>query len=215
MIDDLITALVESLRDMPVRERIKHINKARRALHEVSPFASEPVDCVLWVEADSVVANDYNPNTVAPPEMRLLELSIQQDGYTQPIVAFDRGDGSVEVVDGFHRNRVGRESDVVRGRIHGHLPIAVINPDRSESKDRMASTIRHNRARGVHGVRPMAQIVAEMYFNGWSNKRISKELGMDKEEVLRLKQVTGIGTLFENRDFSPAWDLADMTGDDE
>jgi len=209
-IDSLTADIVAELEHLDRPARIEALNKIRAALHEVSPFRAEPVDCVRWVPGDAVDANDYNPNTVAPPEMKLLEHSIAEDGYTQPIVAFERDDGHFEVVDGFHRNRVGKESDVVRERIHGHLPLAVVNEDRTEAKDRIAATIRHNRARGVHAIQPMAEIVARLYFNGWSNKRIGKELGMEKDEVLRLKQITGIGTLFENRDFSPAWDLAEL-----
>jgi ParB-like chromosome segregation protein Spo0J len=111
------------------------------------------------------------------------------------------------VVDGFHRNRVGKECAEVKARVLGYLPITRINAERAEIKDRMAATIRHNRARGVHGIESMATIVAKMYFNGWSNKRICEELGMSKDEVLRLKQFTGLGNLFENRDFSRAWEL--------
>lgn len=211
----MLAPVLDALRAMPEPERVEALNAIRLTLHEVSPFATEPVDCVQWVPAERLKANDYNPNSVAPPEMRLLEHSIRADGYTQPIVAFEleteNGSGpQFEVVDGFHRNRVGRECADVRERVHGHLPIAVINPERGESKDRMAATIRHNRARGVHAVEPMAEIVSKMYFNGWSNKRIAAELGMDKDEVLRLKQITGLGSLFENRSFSSAWDLADM-----
>lgn len=165
----------------------------------------EPVDCVLWVHADVVRANDYNPNAVAPPEMRLLQLSIMEDGYTQPIVAWPDGD-EYEVVDGFHRNRVGREVGAVRKRVHGRLPIAVINPDRRGKEDRMAATIRHNRARGKHGVDAMAEIVLDLSRRNWSAEKISKELGMDHDEVLRLKQITGLAALFADRDFSEAWE---------
>ena len=116
-------------------------------MHEISPFSEEPVDCVLWVPSVSVVANDYNPNSVAPPEMQLLEHSITEDGYTQPIVAWENS-GFYEVVDGFHRHRVGRESMIVMGRIHGYLPVTIVNDNRLDRGDRMAATIRHNRARG-------------------------------------------------------------------
>jgi ParB-like chromosome segregation protein Spo0J len=207
-IHELTDALVDALEELGDDDRIDAINELRWRIHEVSPLRREPVDCVQWVRLDHVVANDYNPNTVAPPEMKLLEHSIREDGYTQPIVAFER-DGVFEVVDGFHRNRVGRESEDISERVHWRLPLAVVNADRTEAKDRIAATIRHNRARGVHAIQPMAEIVARLYFNGWSNKRIGRELGMDRDEVLRLKQVTGIGSLFENRDFSPAWDVVD------
>lgn len=212
-IDEHMSAILSHLSEMAAEERIDALNDIRARLHDLSPMRAEPVDFVRWVDQSLVEANAYNPNTVAPPEMRLLEHSIREDGYTQPVVAFERPDGRFEVIDGFHRNRVARENEDVRARVRGRLPLAVINADRAEVKDRMASTIRHNRARGVHGVRPMAEIVSQMYFNGWSNKRIADELGMDKDEVLRLKQITGLGTLFENRDFSSAWDLVDLSGD--
>lgn len=207
-LDDAVAALMGILAGMGEDERIDAINRVREAVHEVSPLRAEPVDCVLWVRSDRVRANDYNPNSVAPPEMRLLEESIRLDGFTQPIVVFRQGTDH-EVVDGFHRNRVGRESVEVKARVRGRLPVAVVNGDRTETKDRIAATIRHNRARGVHGVEPMAQIVARLYFMGWSNKRIREELGMDDDEVLRLKQFTGLGTLFEHRAFSKSWDLED------
>jgi len=134
-------ALVASL---PLAERVATLNAIRAAFATASPFAAEPVDCVRWVPAAQVVANDYNPNSVAPPEMTLLELSIAADGFTQPIVAWNAGD-LYEVVDGFHRNRVGKESAEVRERLHGFLPLAVINGDRLDRGDRIAATIRHNR----------------------------------------------------------------------
>jgi len=205
-IEDLARTLAAEIAALPLIERVDALNRARLVLSEASPFRAEPVDCVQWVPAEQVAANDYNPNKVAPPEMRLLEHSIREDGYTQPIVAYRQKSGYT-VVDGFHRNRVGKEASDIRERIHGHLPLALINEGRGETKDRMAATVRHNRARGVHAITPMAELVAQCYFNGWSNKRICKEFGMEKDEVLRLKQFTGIGTLFENRGFSSAWEL--------
>jgi ParB-like chromosome segregation protein Spo0J len=175
-------------------------------LHEVSPFKSEPVDFVRWVKSESVYANDYNPNSVAPPEMELLRLSIAADGYTQPIVAMrDSGAEISEVIDGFHRHRVGKECKDVRERIHGYLPLVNINADRTDKSDRMASTIRHNRARGEHRVSSMADIVVELKRRFWSDAKIAVELGMDSDEVLRLTQVTGLAGLFADRSFSEAW----------
>ena len=120
--------------------KVEVVNRLRVAIHKHSPFAEEPVDCVVWIRHGDVHANDYNPNTVAPPEMRLLETSISEDGYTQPIVAWKNGNG-YEVVDGFHRNRVGRESKTISNRICGYLPLTVINAGRQERTDRIASTI--------------------------------------------------------------------------
>lgn len=180
------------------------LNAARRALHEVSPFRDEPVDLVEWVPVDRVRANDYNPNSVAAPEMRLLELSIAADGYTQPIVTHDAGD-ALEVVDGFHRNRVARESEVVRARVRGYLPVVRIREGREGRPDRMASTVRHNRARGKHSVTGMMELVGDLAKRNWSDAKIARELGMDADEVLRLKQITGLASLFADEEFSEAW----------
>lgn len=159
-----------------------------------------PVSRVRWVAADSVRANDYNPNSVAAPEMQLLRLSIEADGYTQPIVVWETEDG-YEVVDGFHRHLIGKEMGLT------HLPVVVINPDRTDKGDRIASTIRHNRARGKHRVDAMSEIVQDLARRNWSDKRIAKELGMDADEVLRLKQITGLAEMFADREFSEAWEV--------
>jgi ParB-like chromosome segregation protein Spo0J len=204
-------ALFAELLELPENERIAAVNALRMALCEYSPFKNEPVDCVVWVEADSVVANDYNPNQVAPPEMELLRLSILEDGYTQPIVAFPDG-GMYTVVDGFHRNRVGRECRDITNRIHGYLPITVIRSDRESIDSRMAATIRHNRARGKHTVQGMSAIVQELAKRNWSDDRIAKKLGMDADEVLRLKQITGLAELFADEEFSEAWELSNADG---
>ena len=204
----IIAAEIEQM-DMP--EKIEAINEIKAMLKALSPFNSEPVECVQWVKADEVIANDYNPNSVAPPEMELLHTSIQEDGYTQPIVVW-KHDGIYEVVDGFHRNRVGKEYSDIRERIHGYLPVVVINNDREDKGDRIASTIRHNRARGKHRVEAMSDIVIELKRRNWSDAKIGRELGMDPDEVLRLTQITGLAEMFADRDFSQAWEV-DMTGD--
>ena len=194
------------LDNLPIGEKINVINEMKKKLFGHSPFDCEPVDCVQWVPSEKVIANDYNPNSVAPPEMELLHTSIQEDGYTQPIVVWQH-DGIYEVVDGFHRNRVGKEYDDIRERIHGYLPVAVINNDREDKGDRIASTIRHNRARGKHRVEAMSDIVVELKRRNWSDKKIAKELGMDADEVLRLSQITGLAEMFANKDFSQAWEV--------
>lgn len=173
-------------------------------MKKISPFNHEPVDCVQWVKQDLVKANDYNPNSVAPPEMELLHTSIKEDGYTQPIVVYQH-DGIYEVVDGFHRNRVGKECADIKERVKGYLPVVVINEDVSDKNQRIASTIRHNRARGKHEVSAMANIVLDLRRRNWSNEKIAKKLGMDADEVLRLSQVTGLAELFKDREFSQAW----------
>lgn len=210
--DDLLDRaekLFSEMDSMPFEERIETLNALRQALHRHSPFAGEPVDCVIWVPADTVAGNDYNPNTVAPPEMRLLQRSISADGYTQPVVTVDdhRPDGRRHtVIDGFHRTRVGKECAEVRKRLHGYLPITAIKDSRQGIKDRMAATIRHNRARGVHGVLPMTDIVASLIRDGWTDTDVARELGMDADEVLRFKQTSGLPSLFANHDYSKSWE---------
>ena len=198
--------LLQAIESYPDAEKIEAINEIKAQLKEISPFSKEPVECVRWVPADKVIANDYNPNSVAPPEMELLHVSIQEDGYTQPIVVWEH-DGIYEVVDGFHRNRVGKEYDDIRERIRGYLPVVVINNDREDKGDRIASTIRHNRARGKHRVEAMSDIVIELKRRNWSDKKIGKELGMDPDEVLRLTQITGLAEMFADKDFSRAWEV--------
>lgn len=193
--------------ERPLSDQVDVINKLRELIHEYSPFKNEPVDFVKWVKNDTVVANDYNPNSVAPPEMQLLELSIVNDGYTQPIVTWPQGE-KIEVIDGFHRNRVGKESAIVRGRVQGFLPTVIIKKERENKNDRIASTIRHNRARGKHAVSAMVDIVLELKKRNWSDSRVGKELGMDEDEVLRLCQMSGLSEAFENEDFSKAWESA-------
>lgn len=199
--------LIAELSALPELERIEAINAVKVALHEISPFHGEPVDCVLWVPGEYVEANDYNPNVVATPEMKLLEHSIASDGYTQPIVTYPREDGRREVVDGFHRNRVGKESKIVRGRLRGYLPVTTIRGDRVNREDRIAATIRHNRARGRHTVDNMSEIVVELSRRNWSDEKIGRELGMEPDEVLRLKQISGLAEVFADREFSEAWEL--------
>jgi ParB-like chromosome segregation protein Spo0J len=202
-------AAFDGLDAIPAVDRIDVINEIRLALAEHSPMRGEPVDCVLWVPLDQVRANDYNPNVVAPAEMRLLTLSIMEDGYTQPVVAWPDPDGSgYEVVDGFHRNRVAREARAVGKRVRGRLPVAVIRPDRGGAPDRMAATIRHNRARGVHTVDGMSAIVIDLARRNHSDEWIARELGMEADEVLRLKQVQAMAELFADHEFSQAWEAA-------
>lgn len=209
--------LFQRLEAMPLAERVEAINEIRMALREHSPFKSEPVDCVRWVPSSYVVANDYNPNSVAPKEMELLEHSIREDGYTQPIVSWvneaksegDLLDGfhrTYEVIDGFHRHRVGKESTPIQERIKGYLPLVVVNDSRTNLGDRMASTIRHNRARGKHKVESMSEIVVELKRRFWSDEKIGKELGMEPDEVLRLTQITGLTDMFADAEFSEAWE---------
>lgn len=200
---ELLRQFLDDPNDLGIK--VNRLNWLRQLVHEMSPFSAEPVDLVQWVRADQVFANDYNPNQVAPPEMELLRHSIMSDGYTQPIVAMPT-DHVYEVVDGFHRNRVGRECEDVARRVRGYLPVVQIRADRTDKNDRMASTIRHNRARGTHQVQSMSDIVLALSRRNWSDTKIAKELGMEPDEVLRLKQVSGLADAFANSSFSEAWE---------
>lgn len=219
---EIAEELVIALACLPLEEQVLALNEIRAQLHDCSPFRDQPVDCVMWVPLDEVYANDYNPNSVAPPEMELLRVSIDADGYTQPIVSMRDPEGRYQVVDGFHRNRVGRECEDIRERVKGHLPVVRIREGQQKKANRMASTIRHNRARGKHRIEAMSEIVVELKRRNWSDAKVAKELGMDADEVLRLTQMAGIAELFADEDFSEAWDVigdyddADFDGlDDE
>lgn len=203
--ESILSMMVDKLSRMPEDSRIKAINEIKIRLHDVSPFRNEPVDCVTWVPADMVVANDYNPNSVAAPEMKLLERSIKEDGYTQPIVAWRESD-QLTVVDGFHRNRVGKECKEVRERVKGYLPVVAIRESKAGKEDRVAATIRHNRARGKHAVTSMTDIVTYLARKNWSEKKIAKELGMDADEVLRFRQIGGLAEAFADEEFNEAWE---------
>lgn len=210
-----LSAMIGEVDSLPLDKKVERINEIREALHKISPFSTEPVDFVKWVKNPLVHSNDYNPNSVAPPEMELLRLSISSDGYTQPIVSMPDPDGRYEVIDGFHRHRVGKECEDIQQKVHGYLPIVQIRETQEGRNDRMASTIRHNRARGKHKVEAMSDIVVELKRRFWSDDRIAKELGMDADEVLRLQQITGLSGLFASREFSEAWDAESFVEDGE
>lgn len=162
-----------------------------------------PVYNVIAVDVELIHANSYNPNSVAPPEMKLLELSVWEDGYTMPIVCYRDGD-CYEIVDGFHRySLMNKDSKSFSKRIYdrekGKVPVVVID---KPIQNRMASTIRHNRARGSHSIELMSNIVSELTKSGMSDAWILKNIGMDADELLRLKQITGLAELFKNKEFS-------------
>lgn len=193
------------IRQADTATQVLCINDIRELIHKASPFASEPVDFVRWVPSDIVTANDYNPNSVAPPEMALLHTSIAADGYTQPIVG-NMEEDKVVVVDGFHRHRIGKEKADIAARIHGFLPVVQIRAEQVSRDHRMASTVRHNRARGKHKVEAMSDMVIELKRRNWSDEKICKELGMDRDEVLRLCQISGLSEIFAGQEFSKAWE---------
>tara|TARA_R100000789_G_C2989091_1_gene145612 strand:- start:145 stop:858 length:714 start_codon:yes stop_codon:yes gene_type:complete len=213
LLDKMELLKIELLK-LKIDARIDAINKIKLLLHEISPLKNEPVDCVLWVKNEMVHANDYNPNAVAPPEMELLRMSIENDGYTQPIVTMSNNDNTREVIDGFHRNRVGKECKDIQERVKGYLPVVTIREDRHDKADRIAATIRHNRARGKHRIDAMAEIVIDLKKRNWSDNKISKQLGMDADEVLRLSQITGLAEMFADKEFSEAWEASSINEDD-
>lgn len=209
----ILQELINKIESFELTDKINALNEIKFELHKVSPFKDEPVDCVQWVKQDNVYANDYNPNSVAPPEMELLYLSILEDGYTQPIVTMTDEDNKREVIDGFHRHRVGREYIDINAKIMGYLPVVTIRDERTEKSDRIASTIRHNRARGKHQVQLMSDIVVDLKKRNWSDHKIGRELGMDPDEVLRLCQISGLTEMFSDKEFSEAWE-AEIEDDD-
>ena len=173
----IITEMETYLQALSEEERIAAINAFRQALHEISPFRDQPVDCVLWIKKTNISANDYNPN--APQHY--------------------------EIVDGFHRHDIGSNRAPLKRQLKGYLPVTCLRKARQEKFDRMAATIRHNRARGRHQINAMSEIVRELVLMGWSEQKIGQELGMDSDEVLRLKQINGLLELFADRRFSEAW----------
>ena len=180
------------------------VNEVRSLVSGLSPWNTQPVDYVRWVPVEMVQANDYNPNSVARNEMRLLYVSISHDGYTQPVVTFwDEEIQKYVIVDGFHRYTIMRTNRDIYEQSGGMLPIVVIDKN---INDRMASTVRHNRARGKHSVAGMGQIVFNMLRNGATDEEICGEVGLEAEELARLKYVTGFAKLFEGTEYGQAWE---------
>ncbi|MFB4859611.1 IbrB-like domain-containing protein [Enterobacter hormaechei subsp. steigerwaltii] len=201
----IITEIDIYLQSLTEEDRINAINAFRQAIHKNSPFREQPIDCVLWVKQDAITANDYNPNNVAPPEKRLLSKSLELDGFTQPIVVTESEQQQYEIVDGFHRHEIGTTRAVLKRQLKGYLPVTCLRQERQDKHNRMAATIRHNRARGRHQINAMSEIVRELVQLGWDDEKIGKELGMDSDEVLRLKHINGLLELFADRRFSDAW----------
>lgn len=206
-VSEHVSGLIAELSALPDPERIEAINEVRAALHEISPLREHPVDFVRWVRADLVCGNEYNPNTVAPPEMKLLNHSVRANGFTMPIVGHETIDGMI-IVDGFHRSRVGKEDAEIRESVRGYLPVTKIRAERSDEAARIAATVEHNRARGEHKVEAMSEVVRMLVQAGWRDDKIGEELGMCDDEVRRLKQITGLAELFKHREYSEAWESA-------
>jgi hypothetical protein len=203
---DSIQQYLSSFTNMP--DRLKAIEVIKEALHHSSPLATQPINLVRWVPIDKVEANDYNPNSVAGKEMGLLYTSILHDGYTQPVVTiYDKERDKYVIVDGFHRYFTCKTRQDIQDRNQGMLPIVVIQKD---INDRMASTVRHNRARGEHSINGMSNMVFNMLQNGWKDHDICNELGMEPEELLRLKHITGFSKLFADKSYSESWKSKEM-----
>ena len=184
-------------------ELLCSIEEIKELMHTISPLKSQPINRVRWVPIDEVSPNDYNPNSVAKVEMGLLYTSILHDGYTQPIVTvYDPARKKYVIIDGFHRYFTAKTNQDILDRNHGMLPIVVLDKD---INDRMASTVRHNRARGEHSVSGMSNMVFQMLNNGWKDHDICNELGMSAEELLKLKHLTGFSKLFEDAEYNRAW----------
>ncbi|MDR1683055.1 MAG: ParB N-terminal domain-containing protein [Candidatus Symbiothrix sp.] len=181
--------------------QIEALNYIRSLLHEVSPLKHHPVDFVAWEKTENIECNDYNPNHVAVPEMKLLITSIEEDGFTMPIVT-NPEEESIRIVDGFHRRQSLLTSNKIRQSTGGRLPVTYIREQHRNRNDRMATTIRHNRARGAHDIDLMSNIVREMTEMGRSTEWIMRHVGMDRDEILRLKQFTGLASLFADKEFS-------------
>lgn len=202
--DDTLQPLLAALATVPEPERLAAIERVRDALHQLCPLATQPVDRVRWVPVEEVDPNDYNPNSVAGKEMGLLYTSIKHDGYTQPVVVIrDEAKNKYVIVDGFHRYFTCKANPDIYERNRGRLPVVVIE---KSINDRMASTVRHNRARGEHSVQGMANMVFTMLDNGWSDAAICNELGMEPEELLKLKHITGFSKLFEDVAYQQSWE---------
>lgn len=206
-IQELATQLAKEIEQLHgVDLKIDTLNEVRRVLHEVSPMRHHPVDWVYWERSENVESNEYNPNKVAPPEWTMLNQSIQQDGYTMSIVA-SKEDGIIKIVDGFHRRLVERTNKEVSESTFGRVPLTQIRKEVSGKGDRMASTILHNRARGSHNIELMSQIVTELVEMGKGDAWICKHIGMSADELLRMKQITGLAALFRNESFSQSWEV--------
>lgn len=205
-ISEMACELAAAIADLSsVDQKIDALNHVRYILHQVSPLRHHPVDYVRWEKSEAVEDNEYNPNAVAPPEMRLLIKSIVEDGYTMSIVGFP-DTTTIRIVDGAHRRKAERVSSFIHQSTHGYIPLSLIRPEKRTLSDRMASTIRHNRARGTHSVDLMVKIVAELTDAGMGDDWIMKHIGMDADELLRLKQISGLAALFKDRAYSRAWE---------
>jgi len=206
-LENFLTWALED-KNLQLHDSINLIEDIKELLHKYSPLKDQPVNRIRWVLISEVSPNDYNPNSVAKKEMGLLYTSIKHDGYTQPIVTIqDEETGKYIIIDGFHRYYTAKTNPDILERNKGYLPIVVLEKD---INDRMASTVRHNRARGMHSIAGMSSMVFTMLENGWSDKDICNELGMGVEELIKLKHITGFSKLFSDAEYNKSWESANQ-----
>jgi ParB-like chromosome segregation protein Spo0J len=198
----MIDEILDKYKNADIHKKVEIYNELSQKLYDFIGL-NHPVLNIQLVPVEKVHANDYNPNKVAPPEMKLLKLSIKKDGLTMPVVACNNKK-EFEVVDGFHRRTHVANDKEINESLHGYIPISILN---KSIEDRITSTVRHNIARGTHQVELSANLIVLLKKHNWTNARIGKELGMDADEVLRLKQITGIAELFADKKFSDSWDV--------
>lgn len=200
----MIKEFLEKHKNDNFEKKVEMFNEITQELYDFMGL-NHPSLNVQLVKADKVEGNEYNPNKVAPPEMRLLKLSMKKDGVTMPVVIADQKKKKKPyvVVDGFHRTSVIQGDKELNKSLNGFLPVSRLN---KTIENRISSTVRHNMARGTHQVELSAKLVVLLRKHNWTNARIGKELGMDPDEVLRLKQITGLAEAFANREFSKSWE---------
>ncbi|HAT6802685.1 TPA: ParB N-terminal domain-containing protein [Citrobacter freundii] len=203
-LDKLKLSLSRYLESLNGEERVEVINALRALITQYSPFSFHPIDCVQWIPVKHIMLNDYNPNTMSPVESRLLRVSLLRNGYTQPVVTHEKH-GKYVIVDGEHRFSTGCRTAAIAEKLLGYMPVVKVNSENTTRTERIAATVRHNRARGTHRVDAMSEIVLDLSRLGWSNEKIGTELGMEPDEVLRLRQLSGLETLFRDESFSEAW----------
>lgn len=198
----ILWLITQKLENQDAQNKIDILNEIKNEINKLSP-QTEPVDNVQWIDINLVDSNSYNPNSVASQEMQLLYESIKTDGYTMPVVLFDMGNGRYEIIDGYHRCTVLKLHKDLQERTNNRIPAVILKKSLDE---RMGSTIRHNRARGSHSIRSMSDITLELVRVGWSDEKICEKLGMEMEEVIRLKQISGLKEAFANHEFSKSWE---------
>jgi len=201
MLDTIKSLIAQELEGKGVGQAVEIINDLRAFIHEYSPMKNEPCDFIRWVKIEKVSPNDYNPNATAGKEMNLLYISIKEDGVTMPVVTI-QDEERFTIIDGFHRYFTCKTQEDLRDRMRGYLPITVLNKTLEE---RIAATVRHNRARGSHSVQGMSNLVFKMLEEGVSDKEICRKLGLDATELVKLKHITGYSKLYENVEYGKSW----------